>query len=175
MQQSSSKLKPFMKSKRLKPWWMRRGRYWYYRLARLQGSPEAIARGVAVGVFSGFFPLFGLQTLIGLLLATLVQGNKIAAAAGTWVSNPLTYVPLFAMNYRIGRWLLGGEPMDFSQISGQSLEQLLDMGGDVAGRLFFGCFVMGVMVACGSYSITVRLFYRLRASHHKHRKYYLDD
>jgi hypothetical protein len=89
------------------PSWKRWLRYLYLRLLRLQSSPKEIARGLAVGVFAGCFPIFGFQTLAALVLAVPFRGNKLAAAAGTWVSNPFTYVPIYAFNYQVGEWLLG--------------------------------------------------------------------
>ncbi|MFS8808493.1 DUF2062 domain-containing protein, partial [Synechococcus sp. R6-10] len=83
------------------PSWKRWLRYLYLRLLRLQSSPKEIARGLAVGVFAGCFPIFGFQTLAALVLAVPFRGNKLAAAAGTWVSNPFTYVPIYAFNYQV--------------------------------------------------------------------------
>ena len=70
------------------------------------GSPFFNAKGMAVGVFCGCFPFFGLQTLIGLFLARVVKGNLFLAAIGTWISNPFTYVPLYFFNYKVGSSLL---------------------------------------------------------------------
>jgi uncharacterized protein (DUF2062 family) len=84
------------------PAWKRQLRYLYLRFLRLQGSPQYLARGIASGVFSGCFPLFGLQIIIGVTIATVFRGHRIMAAAATWVSNPFTYVPLFAFNYQVG-------------------------------------------------------------------------
>ncbi|MFO0103826.1 MAG: DUF2062 domain-containing protein, partial [Cyanobium sp.] len=53
------------------------------------------ARGLAAGIFCGCFPFFGLQTLLGIGLASVLRGNHLLAAAGTWISNPFTYVPLY--------------------------------------------------------------------------------
>ena len=92
--------------KRSKHSWRRRLQYWYWRLVRLQGQPDAIARGLACGVFAGLFPIFGLQTIVGVFLAILLGGNKILAAAGTWISNPLTYVPIYGFNFHVGKWSL---------------------------------------------------------------------
>ena len=50
----------------------------------------------------GCFPFFGLQTLLGMALASLVRGNHLLAAAGTWISNPFTYLPLYWFNYNLG-------------------------------------------------------------------------
>ena len=62
-------------------------RYFYYRFIRLRSSPEAIARGLAAGVFAGCFPLFGLQTIIGVALAATVRGSwHMRAASGDYCS-----------------------------------------------------------------------------------------
>ena len=72
-----------------------------------EGSHGQRARGLAAGLFCGCYPFFGLQILVSVALASLVRGNHLLAAAGTWVSNPFTYVPLYWFNYQVGCWLLG--------------------------------------------------------------------
>ncbi|MED5164816.1 MAG: DUF2062 domain-containing protein, partial [Cyanobacteriota bacterium] len=79
----------------------RRLRRWLVWLWQQEGTPGQRARGVAAGVFSGCFPLFGLQTLLGVALASVVRGNHVLAAIGTWISNPITYLPLYWFNYQI--------------------------------------------------------------------------
>ena len=76
-------------------------------LWKQEGTPAKRARGLAICVFSGCFPLFGLQTFLGLGLASLLRGNHFLAAAGTWISNPITYIPLYWLNYRVGCIFLG--------------------------------------------------------------------
>ena len=66
------------------------------------GSPFFNAKGLAIGVFSGCFPFFGFQTLIGVFFAKLARGNIVLAAIGTWISNPFTYIPLYYFNYQVG-------------------------------------------------------------------------
>lgn len=115
----STKFPPSLHPKRKKrksQWqiWQKTWRYPYLRFIRLRGSTEAIARGLAVGVFAGMFPIFGFQMAIAVVLAAFVRGNKIVAAAATWVSNPLSYLPLFAFNFQVGRWLLGSSEHSFS-------------------------------------------------------------
>jgi len=70
------------------------------------GSPFFNAKGLAIGVFSGCFPFFGLQTLIGVFFAKLARGNIVLAAIGTWISNPFTYIPLYYFNYKVVRFFL---------------------------------------------------------------------
>ncbi|PSB22652.1 DUF2062 domain-containing protein [filamentous cyanobacterium CCP1] len=142
--------------------WHRTFRYLYYRLLRIQGSPESIARGLAVGVFAGWFPWFGLQTLIAIALAILVRGNKVVAAAATWISNPLTYVPIFAFNYQVGRWVLGTNDEPFEVAALSNLDGVKELGGDILVTLFFGSLLIGLTSASMSYVFARRLIVRAR-------------
>jgi hypothetical protein len=143
------------------PAWKRKLRYFYLRFVRLQGSPEYLARGMACGVFSGSFPLFGLQIIIGVAIATVIRGNRIMAAAATWISNPFTYVPFFAFNYQVGQWLLGGEPTQgFTDLD--TLKGWMDMGTEVSVKLMLGSTVVGAVAAIGSYYLGLPVIRRLR-------------
>ena len=83
---------------------MRRGVLWLW---RQEGTPAQRARGLAAGVFCGCYPFFGLQIFLSVGVASVVRGNHLLAAAGTLVSNPLTYLPLYWFNYLVGCRLLG--------------------------------------------------------------------
>jgi uncharacterized protein (DUF2062 family) len=90
------------------------------------------------------FPLFGLQTIIGVTIALRIKGNPLMAAAGTWVSNPLTYVPIYAFNYQLGCRLLGRSPINlFTDV--HSLRAWVETGTDVGIALMLGSLVMGLI------------------------------
>ncbi|NET52369.1 MAG: DUF2062 domain-containing protein, partial [Merismopedia sp. SIO2A8] len=143
--------------------WRRRGRYIYLRLIRQRGSSGSIARGLAAGVFAGCFPLLGLQTIIGVAIAALIRGNKLMAAAGTWISNPLTYIPIFVFNFRVGQSLLGllGVDIQFADLdalgailtasNGHTVSTILALGGGVFATLLVGCFIVGLIGATMAY------------------------
>jgi uncharacterized protein (DUF2062 family) len=128
---------------RLLLWRTKRLLLWLW---RQEGSHGQRARGLAAGVFMGCFPIFGFQTLLGVALASLVRGNHLLAAAGTWISNPITDLPLIWFNYQMGSLLLGpgkGWP-------GGSLlhhETLRQLGWDFTSRLLLGSAVVGVVLA----------------------------
>ena len=69
-------------------------RYAYIRLVRINDSPQKIAWGLAVGVFLGVFPTFGLGTVVALVLAIAFKFNKASAILGSLIMNPLT-TPFF--------------------------------------------------------------------------------
>lgn len=137
-----------------RPWWLRRIYYSYYCLLRSPDSPARLSRGVAAGAFAGFFPLFGLQTILGVLFAILIRGNRLAAAATTWISNPLTYVPIYAFNYAVGQWLLPLPSLELEQVDWDSSDTLTTMGGQFALTLGVGCVVMGIVAGLVCYALS---------------------
>jgi len=77
-------------------------------LAAIRGDREAVARGFGLGIALGFTPLFGLKTLLALLLAPLLRGTRMAAVLGTTVHDlALPIAPaLLRLEYDIGFWVL---------------------------------------------------------------------
>lgn len=143
-------------------YWKRLLRYLYIRFLRMRSTPSAIARGAAAGIFAGSFPLLGIQTIVGVALASCVRGNKVVAAASTWISNPLTYVPLFALNFHIGRVLLRMPPTDLPD-SKVGIEVLMAMGLDVGAAVLLGSLITGLILSVIGYYAGLRVAERVQA------------
>ena len=111
-----------------------------------EGTPGQRARGLAAGIFCGCFPIFGLQTLVGVAMASVVRGNHLLAAAGTWISNPFTYVPLYWFNYRIGSLLLG-PGRQWPGFDALQRDDVSQMGWSVISRLMLGSSITGAVCA----------------------------
>ena len=111
-----------------------------------EGTPSQCARGVAVGVFSGCFPFFGLQTLLGVSLASLFRGNHLLAAAATWISNPFTYIPLYLFNYKVGSAFLG-EGRSLNNLRDLNKQELWDQGWVLSSRILLGSSIVGFFLA----------------------------
>jgi uncharacterized protein (TIGR03546 family) len=81
------------------------------KLLAIRDTPEAIAGGIAIGMFFGFTPLFGLKTILAILFAWLTRSNIIAAVlAGTLHDLILPIMPfIFIWEYKIGFWVLNQE------------------------------------------------------------------
>ena len=123
------------------------------------GSPYYNAKGIAVGVFSGCFPFFGFQTLIGIFLAKLIKGNLLLATACTWISNPFTYIPLYFFNYKVGSFLLKNSP-DIIFDKDLIIEELLKKGSVFSSRLILGSALVGLLLASISGVIVFFLYKR---------------
>ena len=127
---------------------------------RQNGSSFFNAKGLAIGVFSGCFPFFGFQTLIGLFLAKLAKGNLLLAAIGTWISNPFTYLPLYYFNYKVGSIFF----KDFSNTfidNNLVINDLWEQGSMFSIRLILGSSIVGLLLAFIS-GLIVFLLYKLK-------------
>jgi len=129
------------------------------RLARLRSDPDAIGRGMALGLFIGFSPTFGFQIILAVFLAFLLRQNKIATFVGVWVTNPLTAPLIYGLEYKIGRLILGLPPLAADQFTS---ELSWSLGMKVGAPLFLGSLVLGIPVATIGYAITVRMAPSLR-------------
>ncbi len=140
-------------------------------LFRLRGSPEAIALGVAIGVFVAFTPTAGIQALVALLLATVLGANRPAAVAPVFLTNPLTALPAFTLTYRAGLLLVPGPSQGearellahlvasltahgFLDVSAQ-FRSLFLMGREVFLVLLVGGTLVGVALAVPAYGATL--------------------
>ena len=76
------------------------------RIRDLQGNPQYVATGMAIGIFVAVTPTIPFHTALALALAFIFKGSKAAAVIGVWFSNPLTIPVLYYGSYKIGTLLL---------------------------------------------------------------------
>lgn len=119
--------------------WERSAKYLFHRVARLPGTPHAIAGGFACGAAISFTPFVGLHIVLAALLAWSIRANIISSAIGTVVGNPWTFPFIWVWIYELGHWMgvgTGGhasENLDFISLFGKMLEAVLRLD---AGYLF---------------------------------------
>lgn len=144
--------------------------------------PHKIALGMALGIFIGFLPIMGIQMAVVAMFALPLRGNIKAAIAGVWISNPITFIPLYWANYQFGllfsphrklSWEeFGGEMISTSQWDWSavktSFHSLLDMGADIFIPLWVGSTILAVFFGTTTYFVTYRwvVFYRNKKAHH---------
>jgi len=80
----------------------------YGQLKQIRDAPQAVAGGVAIGMFWGFTPLLGLKTLLSILFAWTFRCSKISAAIAVSLQDVLTPIwPFFLRwEYDFGFWIL---------------------------------------------------------------------
>jgi uncharacterized protein (DUF2062 family) len=140
-------------------------RAWVKNLVKVKDTPEALARGLAVGFFFGVSFFWGLQIALSVLVSHLVRGNKVVAAAATAVSNPLTSLPLYSLCYLLGHLLTGGEDTlpDFAKI--HSIQDFLALGPHFFITMLIGTTIVGGAGAVILYFSSSRVFDALRLWH----------
>ena len=121
-----------------------------------KGSPIFNAKGLAIGVFSGCFPFFGFQTLIGVFFAKIAKGNIVLAAIGTWISNPFTYIPLYYFNYKVGSIILNN-PTNIIE-KNLVINELWKQGRIFSLRLLLGSCCVGLLLAFISGSVVFLIY-----------------
>jgi len=160
----------------------------------LRGSPEAIAGGVAIGVFVAFTPTIGFQMVIAALLATLLRANRPVAVAMVWLTNPFTVPPVFITTYWLGTFFQSGPPVaevyallsdTMQKISSHDYWALHDqfttflaVGWQILMPLLIGGALLGTILGVASYVVTLKAigrYRRLRAKRKRQRaREYID-
>ncbi|MGR8936075.1 MAG: DUF2062 domain-containing protein [Gammaproteobacteria bacterium] len=106
---------------------------------------HSVARAFAVGGFAMYTPPLPWQMIIAAALAIYFEANLPIAVALVWITNPLTWIPLYYVAYNLGALLLGREGYSFSDF--QSVFSSLGDAWDKLGAPFLlGCF--GMMIIC---------------------------
>ncbi|NJB66890.1 hypothetical protein GGQ74_000530 [Desulfobaculum xiamenense] len=134
---------------RLKRW----TRYHYLRIMRLAATPHSIAMGLALGIFVGFLPIIPFQTIVVLALAFVFRGNKIAAALGTWISNPVDLPFFYYGLYLVGSLVLpfAGPGFDPHHLE---MKQLIEAGWELFAMMLTGGLILGIPASVITYFAT---------------------
>ena len=150
------------------------GRLAYERVLRpvlgINDSARSIALGLTIGVFVAMTPTVGIQMPIVFVLCSLARGNRVAGLAMTWISNPVTTLPMYYGYYRLGLLFTGGDEVDYEDV-----RAILD-GGEGEDRdiwsavvelieclgwpLWLGSLVIAVVVTLPVYPLSHRYFRR---------------
>ena len=86
---------------------------------------NSLGRAVYIGVLCAFFPLPG-QMPLAIIGALLFRANVPMAIALTWLTNPLTTIPIFWAAYCVGAFLLG-EPLIGFRTVGVFVSEMVTM------------------------------------------------
>jgi uncharacterized protein len=76
---------------------------------------RTVAGGAASGLLVAFIPL-PLQMLLAALIAITARVNVLVAIATTWISNPITFLPINYIIYKVGGWISGENKNNFASI-----------------------------------------------------------
>ncbi len=121
----------------------------YSRFIRIRGTPREIALGFGLGLFIGFSPTMGFQMALGIFIAALLKWNKIAAAVGVQVTNPITAPFIYSFTYLIGARVIGLEkPFAWHNVFDiGNLLNMLEKAPGIILALTIGGVIIGLPIA----------------------------
>lgn len=77
------------------------------KLVKKEPNPSRLAWSITLGVFLAFSPYVGLQTVLAFALAYLLWANSAVVVIVLYtVNNPWTMIPIAALDYIFGHWLV---------------------------------------------------------------------
>ena len=129
-------------------------KYFYYRFIRLQASPENLAWGIALGLFVGATPTFGIQMVVVLVVAAIFRVSKLCALLGVQITNAFTAPFFYAATYYLGAAILD-RPFKKEHLEDFSLSSLWELGPDVFLSLWVGGLLVGAILAFIGYFVVI--------------------
>jgi hypothetical protein len=127
----------------------------YLKLFRIDDTPQKIAIGLGIGVFSGVLP--GTGPIAALFLAFIFRVNRAAALLGSILTNTWLSIPVFLLSLKAGAALTG---LKYQDVQGQWEALLKDFrwarllsfsAYDVIGPILIGYFAVALCIGVVSY------------------------
>jgi len=112
-----------------------------------EDRPWRVALALSVGVFISFTPFYGLQTIMALVVATLLRLNRAITVTGTWMNLPWFAPFIYAGAIKLGTVLLP----DLHGWSG------------ISAALLVGTTILGMAAAAVTYVVALAIIARRRA------------
>jgi uncharacterized protein (DUF2062 family) len=124
---------------------------------------KAITRGLSIGAFWALIPMP--MQMAGVMAVTpFVKFNVPLAIAVVWLSNPITYPPMFYIEYITGNFLLQRDALADIELTMDWFSANWDL---IASSLYAGAFFYATVVNALMYMFTNYLWVK---SVHKERK-----
>ena len=136
----------------------------YRRFLRIRGEAREIALCFALGLFVGITPTMGIQMIIAVFFAALFKWNKISAAIGVWISNPLTAPVIYSITYLFGAGILGlKNSFRLSDLQGfTAVVEILKKAPEIFVALIVGGIVLGFPIAVLGYYLSYTAIQKYR-------------
>ncbi len=122
---------------------------------------RSVSRAFAIGLWAMYTPPLPWQQIIAAVLAIYFNANLPIAVALVWITNPLTWGPMYYFAYKVGALVMGQPGFSFDQFSELfTIEKALQLGAP----LLLGCAIlMHVGAVLGYFGI--RLLWRRSVLH----------
>lgn len=109
------------------------------------------AKGIGIGIFCAFLPM-PFEMIAAAFMAIALRGNLPFAVTLVWISNPVTWVPIYTPPYLLGAKILSLEPIALAKIT------VLELGWHYVA-LWLGCLLVGATLGVVSHFL-ITYFWR---------------
>jgi hypothetical protein len=129
---------------------------------------RSVSMAFAIGLWAMYTPPLPWQMAIAGVLAIYFNANLPISVALVWITNPVTWLPMYYVAYEVGSLVLGRGTFQFEQFSHLfSIEKVWELGAP----LLLGCFILMNTGAVLGYTVT-QYFWRRSVLHRwQMRKY----
>jgi len=133
-------------------------------------SRHGVARGVSIGVFFGLLVPVA-QIPLAVITAIALRACVPAAVTSTFVTNPVTFAPVYYAAYRLGVWITADPAAAVEQptvVASEEESGLWQSLGDVGWPLLVGLAITATVAALCCH-LTIHLAWRW-LEHHRRRR-----
>jgi len=100
---------------------------------------RSVSRAFAIGLWAMFTPPLPVQQIIAALFAVHFNANLPVAVALVWITNPLTWGPMYYFAYKVGALSMGQAAFTFDEFSELfSIDKALELGAP----FLVGCLIL---------------------------------
>ena len=123
---------------------------------------RSVSRAFAIGLWAMYTPPLPWQQVIAAVLAIYFNANLPIAVVLVWITNPLTWLPMYYFAYEVGARLMGSTDFSFAQFSELfSIDKVMELGAP----FLLGCFTLMNLGAVLGY-FGIQLIWRNSVRHH---------
>lgn len=131
----------------------------YLKIFRINDTPQRVALGLGLGVFTGVLP--GAGPFAALALALLFKANRASALLGSILTNTWLSIPVFLLSLRTGAFLTGLNYQSLNKDWSLLIKDfhwitLLDMGVyKILMPILAGYALIALMIGMITYALTL--------------------
>ncbi|MCU0733912.1 MAG: DUF2062 domain-containing protein [Methylotetracoccus sp.] len=123
---------------------------------------RSVSRAFAIGFWAMYTPPLPWQQILAAALAIYFNANLPVAVALVWITNPLTWAPMYYVAYWVGTLIMGQSSFGFNEFSASfTIEKVWELGAP----FLVGCFTLMNLGGLIGY-FGIQYLWRKSAIHH---------
>lgn len=143
-------------------WWQSISRPLFHR-SLWKPCRDTVATGLAIGLFFSMM-LMPLQMIAAAIIAMRVRANVPFAMAVCWITNPVTNVPVWLAQFRLGQWMRDTLSVPMPGFITKVSFDVPGAGSLNAASFILGMITSGILLALLAYPL-VHLFSAILPHH----------